>query len=467
MQKLTLTQTTQQKLTPQQIKFINLLQTSNDNLQNKIEKELLENPGLTEEEENNPEEVPISTDTILYNETKGRGHASTSPSNNAKDWQFWLQHQQVEPLSFREHLLQQVSFLSLPSKADRIARYLIGSLSDRGLLARPLSWVIAELEVLHQETNTLEEVTQVLHTIQQLGPPGIAARNLQESLLLQLQAKKEDTHLTLSKVIIAEHFDAFQKKHYAKIAKKLNITPAKLKQALQLITKLNPYPITSIQQDTSHQVLEPDFLVKPSAGKIQITLLERYKPKLKINTAYQALLQEYKHEKTTRSQEIVQFVQGKIQRAKDFMQAIAQRKKTLLKIVEALVDFQKVFFQTGDSMQLVPIFLKHIAKKIHMDVSTVSRAISNKSIQTPWGIYPIKYFFSGAVETKAGKEISRHIVKQFLEKLIAAEDKAAPYKDEKLAEMLQKKGIPIARRTIAKYREQLGLLPARLRKGWS
>lgn len=466
MQKLTLKQTSQQKLTPQQIKFINLLQTSNESLQSKVEKELLDNPGLTEEEEEqNPEEVPISSDTLVYNATKSRVDAS--PSDSAKDWQFWLQHQQVEPVSFREHLLQQVSFLSLPAKAERIARYLIGSLSDRGLLARPLSWVVADFEVLYHETNTLEEVTQVLHTIQELGPPGIAARNLQESLLLQLQAKKEDRHLALAKTIIKGHFDAFQKKHYAKIAHKLNIAPPQLKQALHLITKLNPYPITSIQQETNHKVLEPDFLVKPSAGKIQIVLVERYKPKLKINTAYQELLQRHKHEKTTKSQEIVQFVQAKIQRAKDFMQAIAQRKKTLLKIVEALVDFQKVFFQTGDSMQLVPIFLKHIAKKIHMDVSTVSRAISNKSIQTPWGIYPMKYFFSGAVETKTGKEISRHIVKQFLEKLIAKENKSAPYRDERLAEMLQKQGIPIARRTIAKYREQLGILPARLRKGWS
>lgn len=375
-----------------------------------------------------------------------------------------MQRQTPEVLSIQEKLLHQLQLLALNDTQYLIAQHIIGSLTDRGYLPCSPRMIAIEIETIYYTKVTEEQIAHIITQIQQIGPVGIAARNLQECLLLQL-GRKEPTETTQRAIeLITNHFDHFAKKHYEKLTQKMKITLGDLREVLAETIQLRPYPIVPVPTEASKVILEPDFLVTCQQGHLSVNLIERKMPRITIQKQYQELLYTHKKKASQESKEIVTFVQDKINRAKWFVQAIEQRKKTLLKTMKAIVDLQRPFFTTGKETTLKPIFLRHVAEKIKMDVSTVSRAISHKAVATNGQVYSLKYFFSEPIQTKDGKEVSSRIVKKIIVDQIAQEDKTAPYTDEEITALLQKAGYLLARRTVAKYRQQANLPIARLRK---
>jgi RNA polymerase sigma-54 factor len=313
-----------------------------------------------------------------------------------------------------------------------------------------------------------DEIEEILRKIQSFDPPGIAARNLQECLLLQLERKKDHyVEAELAIEIIEDCFVDFTKKHYEKIIKKLNIEhDDDLKDAINLITKLNPKPGRSSGEMVKTQYLIPDYLLTNNNGKLELTLNSRNAPELKISRSYSEMMETYdkSKKKDKKLRETATFVKQKLDSAKWFIDAIKQRQQTLLNTMHSIIKFQYDFFLTGDESKLRPMILKDIANEINMDISTISRVANSKSIQTEFGIYPLKYFFSEGIATESGDDVSSREVKHHLKELIDKEDKKKPLSDDKLEKSLKQKGYNIARRTVAKYREQLNIPVARLRK---
>ncbi|GAB3918408.1 RNA polymerase factor sigma-54 [Larkinella terrae] len=482
MQRLSLTQSLQQKLSPQQIQFIKLLQIPTAELETRIEEELEINPALeegldTDYEESNADD-PYSdeydddykekndeVDLGSYlNEDDYNGYKMQGDGNYAEE-------DREMPVANRstltDTLMQQFGYLNLDDRQEVIGMQLIGSIENDGYIRRSMQAIVNDLAFSHSIFTDTDELETVLKRIQTFDPPGIAARSLQECLLLQLQRKDtSDPAVPLAIRIIEDLFEEFSKKHYDKIQKRLNITEEQLKKVVQVITKLNPKPGSVEGEDGAVQYLIPDFILTNNAGKIELTLNSRNAPELRISRSFADMLDTYeKSDKNNRSlKETVSFVKQKLDAAKWFIDAIKQRQATLLKTMNAIVKFQYDFFLEGDENKLHPMILKDIANLIDMDVSTVSRVANSKAVQTEFGIYPLKYFFSEGIATDSGEDVSSREVKNILKEFIDQEPKGNPLSDDKLEKMLNERGYNIARRTVAKYREQLNIPVARLRK---
>jgi len=370
--------------------------------------------------------------------------------------------------SFMEIMLQQLGLLKLDEKQMKVAEQLVGSLDDDGYLRREISAVIDDL-AFRQNIDTDEaEVEEILSMIQQFDPPGVGARNLQECLLLQLERKAGGGKIIeLCIKVLEKYFDEFTKKHYEKIQRALNLSDEQLREVINQIVKLNPKPGgTAGDEGKNTNYVIPDFFIANNVGKLELTLNSKNAPDLRISEGYRDMLKDYDRgaKKDKRQKEAVLFIKQKIDSAKWFIDAIKQRQNTLLNTMEAIMNYQHEFFLTGDETDLRPMILKDIAERTNLDISTVSRVANSKFVQTEFGTYRLKFFFSESLQTDSGEEVSTREVKKILTDLIGEESKKHPYSDEKLTEMLQEKGYNIARRTVAKYREQLNIPVARLRK---
>ncbi len=483
MQKLGLSQSLQQKLSPQQIQFIKLLQIPTAELEARIEEELESNPileegreetfdeyGADEESYDEPEDSfddgmddDLNVDDYLRNEDEAS--YKTQSDTGGDDEERTLPIATVSNLT--DSLLTQLDFEKLTDKQRIIGRQLIGSIDEDGYIRRDLEAIVNDLAFSQNIETDADEVERILHVIQSFDPPGIGARELQECLLLQLDRKEHDNPIvTLAIRIVDDFFDEFTKKHYEKIQKRLDVSDDDIKEAVRLVTRLNPKPGGSASGDVRTQYLIPDFLLTNNSGRLELTLNSRNAPELRISRSYADMLDTYdksdKKDKTIR--ETVSFVKQKLDAAKWFIDAIKQRQQTLLRTMNAIVQFQYDFFLEGDESKLRPMILKDIAQAIDMDISTVSRVANSKAVQTEFGIFPLKYFFSEGIATETGEDVSSREVKSILKEFIDNEDKRNPLSDDKLEKMLNDKGYNIARRTVAKYREQLNLPVARLRK---
>ncbi len=477
MQKLRLTQSLSQKLSPQQIQFIKLLQIPTVELETRVEEELEINPALeegTEEPEEKEEfeeseefetkDNELNIDDYLQNDYSGYKMQGDGPNPDDDDKEMPV----AISNSLNEQLEVQLGYLNLGEREELIGKQLIGSIESDGYIRRALEAIINDLAFSQNVETDVDEVENVLIKIQTFDPPGIAARNLKECLQLQLERKLEDGEdVGLAMRIVSDCFDEFTKKHYDKITKKLGIEDEDiLKDAVDDITKLNPKPGGTSTGLVKTQYLIPDFILTAIDGKLELSLNSRNAPQLKVSRSYNDMLDAYgkSDKKDKKLKETVSFVKQKLDSAKWFIDAIRQRQNTLLNTMNAILEYQYDFFLEGDENQLRPMILKDIADRINMDISTVSRVANSKSIQTDIGIFPLKYFFSEGISTDSGEDVSSREVKQVLKELIDKEDKKKPLPDDKLERHLKDKGYNIARRTVAKYREQLNIPVARLRK---
>jgi RNA polymerase sigma-54 factor len=483
MQKLNLSQVLSQKLSPQQIQFIKLLQVPTAELDTRIEEELEINPALEEGreednnndspeedysenyEENGKDERDLNLDDYLnddYGGYKMQGDGNYSPDEEEREIPI------SSGISLHEQLISQLGFLKLDERQKLIGRQLIGSIESDGYIRRELESIINDLAFSQNVETDIDEIEEILRKIQSFDPPGIAARNLQECLLIQLERKEhaEDQAVQNAIKIVSDSFDEFTKKHYPKIQKKLNIDDEELKDAVQMITRLNPKPGGTSDGLVKTQYIIPDFILNNTEGKLEISLNSKNAPELRVSRSYSEMFDAYdkSDKKDKKLKETVTFVKQKLDAAKWFIDAIKQRQQTLLKTMHAILEYQDEFFLDGDETKLKPMILKDIAEKIEMDISTVSRVANSKSIQTEFGIFPLKYFFSEGIATDSGEDVSNKEVKSVLQSLVDGESKKKPLSDDKLVKILNDKGYNIARRTVAKYREQLQIPVARLRK---
>ncbi|MCF6365484.1 MAG: RNA polymerase factor sigma-54 [Bacteroidales bacterium] len=476
-----------QRLSPQQIQLIKLLELPALQLEQRIKKEIEENPVLEEgnseeeylKEEASPDkEEPekeyddeFSIDDYINDDDIPSYKLNTN--NYSKDDKV-IDIPYSEGFSLQEHLLEQLSLQKLTEKEEFFARYLIGSLDESGYLRREADAIVDDLAFSQNITTTVEELEIALKIIQDLDPTGIGARSLQESLLLQIEKKIASNENNLKVLenahkILKDYFDEFSKKHYSKIIKRLDISSNDVKDAIGIIVKLNPKPggnFSSSLNKTAQQIT-PDFILKIIDGEPIISLNSKNIPPLRVSRTYAEMLKGMKEqkEKPTKSEkQAVGFVKQKLDSAKWFIEAIKQRQNTLLSTINAIIGFQAEYFIGGDETKLRPMILKDIADLTNLDISTISRVANSKYIQTHFGILPLKFFFSEGMETQDGETVSTREIKRILQECIDSEDKKKPLTDEKLAQILQEKGYKIARRTVAKYREQLDILVARLRK---
>lgn len=486
MQKLHFTQQLLQKLSPQQIQFIKLLQLPTLELESRIEEELEINPALEEGRETDADEDfnedfsnseddfdddykdkdndELNIDDYIKDEDyAGYKMAGDGPSPDDDDRESPI----VGATTLIDSLMMQVGFLRLSETQAIIANQLIGSIESDGYIRRDLDAIVNDLAFGQNVMTDVDELEELLLKIQNFDPPGIGARNLQECLQIQLERKDQlDENIVVATQIIEENFDEFTKKHYDKIQKKLDITEDQLKKAIEVITRLNPKPGSSAGTGGMAATIIPDFILLNEDGELTVTLNSRNAPELKVSRDYSEMLKTYdRSDKSDKKlKETVTFVKQKLDAAKWFIDAIKQRQQTLLKNIHAIIDLQRDFFLEGDESRLRPMILKDIAEIIDMDISTVSRVVNSKSVQTEFGIYPLKYFFSESISTDTGEDVSSREVKNELKKLIESEDKKKPLSDDKLVKLLNDQGYNIARRTVAKYREQLQIPVARLRK---
>lgn len=491
MQKLALSQSLQQRLSPQQIQFIKLLQIPTAELDQRIEEELEINPALEEgmdaetkddefqDEYQDEYEEEYQDDFQEYDSLDSAEPVNVEDYLNQDDYSGYKmesdgwgeEEKDVMPVvatdTLSESLNNQLGYLNLEERQESIGLQLIGSIEEDGYIRRPIKSICNDLAFGQNLYTSEEEVVSVLKKVQRFEPAGIAARDLQECLLLQLErfnCLTEDCKNAIT--IIANHFNEFTKKHFDTIQRKMNVSDTALKDAVHLITRLNPKPGSVGSGDTTAAYLLPDFIVSNSNGKLDIILNSRNAPELRVSKSFSDMLDTYdkSDKKNKKIKETVTFVKQKLDAAKWFIDAIKQRQQTLLKTMESIVKYQQDFFFEGDESKLKPMILKDIAERIDMDISTVSRVANSKAVQTDFGLYPLKYFFSEGISTKSGEDASSREVKNILKELIDSEPKHAPLSDDKLEKQLKKRGYNIARRTVAKYREQLNIPVARLRK---
>tara|TARA_B100000787_G_scaffold170256_1_gene165289 strand:- start:1791 stop:3173 length:1383 start_codon:yes stop_codon:yes gene_type:complete len=369
--------------------------------------------------------------------------------------------------SFTQHLMQQLNTYRLKEDEKDIAKFLVGSVDESGYIRREIADIVDDLAFTQNVYTTEQAVEGVLEKVQELDPAGVGARDLQECLLLQLKRKEQTQKITLAQDILGETFDHFSKKHYKKLLQKFGISEDQLRDAIHEIESLNPKPGGAISSSTrmvEHVV--PDFAIKIVEGKLELTLNGRNAPELHVSREYSNMLKGYKEskDKSKSQKDAVLFIKQKLDAAKWFIDAIKQRQQTLFVTMNAIMHQQEAFFLTGDERKLRPMILKDIADTIHMDISTVSRVANSKYVDTPYGTKLIKEFFSESMKNDQGEDVSTKEIKKILEITISEEDKRKPLTDDKLAQILKEKGYPIARRTVAKYREQLEVSVARLRK---
>ena len=473
-----LSQKQDQRLSPQQIQLMKLLQVPTMELEQRIKQEIEENPALEEGKEQNEDEFENQQeDTDSESDQEDfdisdyldDDHADykTKAKNQSKD-----EDERAIPLSgeqtFRERLSKQLYMLSLSNLETLIAETIIGNLDESGYLSREIDAIVDDI-VFSQGIEIEEgEVADVLTKIQSLDPAGIGARDLKECLLLQINRNlKGNISRFTAKKILENHFEEFTKKHYQKIIKKLDISEANLKDAINEILKLNPKPGGSSREAARNiQQIIPDFRIIEIDGKLELTLNGRNAPELKVSGDYKVMLKNYSDgAKTSKSdKDALVFVKKKLDSAKWFIDAIKQRQNTLLLTMNSIMEYQYSFFLSGDETQLKPMILKDIADIVKMDISTISRVANSKHVQTSFGVYSLKYFFSESLSTESGEEVSTREVKSILSDAVDSENKRKPLPDEKLMQLLRDKGYNIARRTVAKYREQLNIPVARLRK---
>ncbi|MDX5418743.1 MAG: RNA polymerase factor sigma-54 [Hymenobacteraceae bacterium] len=478
MQRLDLRQLLSQKLSPQQIQFIKLLQIPTVELEARIKEEMEVNPALEEGREE-PENEYSETDEYEGEDDYGKDEIDIDDYLNDDEISGYKMQgdrggddddDREMPIavttSLTDNLLDQLGFLDLDDKQYSIGMQLIGSIDGDGYIRRDLSSIVNDLAFSQNIMTTEEEIEQVLHMIQTFDPAGIAARDLPECLLLQLERREHDETTQLAERIIKETFEEFTKKHYQKIQSKFGVTEEELKKAIDVIIKLNPKPGGSGAGMTRVQYIIPDFILTNENGQLQLSLNSRNAPDLRISRSYADMFDAYdkSDKKDKKLKETVAFVKQKLDAAKWFIDAIRQRQNTLLRTMEAIIKYQHEFFLEGDESKLRPMILKDIAEEIGMDISTVSRVANSKAVQTEFGIYPLKYFFSEGIATDSGEDASSREVKHILKEIIDKESKRKPLSDEKIEKMLNEKGYNIARRTVAKYREQLNIPVARLRK---
>ncbi len=472
-----------QKLSPQQIQMIKLLEIPAMQLEQRIKKELEENPILEEGDEEDTD-APQQDEDTADNEKDGDDEEFSLedyieddeiPTYKLNTSNYSDDDKRPEmPLSsssnFHTHLESQLGLRSLTEKQEMLALYILGNIDDDGYLRRKLEAIVDDLAFTQNIQTNEEELYQVLQILQDLDPPGVGARDLQECLLLQISRKDQsDPRVALARKIIKSHFQEFTRKHYDKIIKRMNITSDELKGAIAEILKLNPKPGSSfsdpMQSSTQHIV--PDFILDLKDGEFVLSLNSHNVPELRINRTYSEMLESYVSNKNKRSKQekdTISFVKQKLDSARWFIDAIIQRQNTLLLTMNAIIEYQKEYFVEGDEAKLKPMILKHIAEKTGLDISTISRVANSKYIQTHFGIFPLKSFFSEGLQSDTGEEVSTREIKNILITCISNEDKRKPLTDEKLVIILKEKGYNIARRTVAKYREQLNIPVARMRK---
>lgn len=472
-----------QKLSPQQIQMIKLLEVPAIQMEQRIKKELEENPALEEGHED--EEVPDEEQEEEQVEEKDKDQEEFTlddyiedddipeyrlqSKNYSKDDDKRMEIPFSAGSSFHEHLESQLILRDLTEKQKILGEYILGNIDEDGYLRRELSNIVDDLAFLQNVTTTEEELDEVLTIIQDLEPAGVGARTLRECLLLQI-AKRDHSQaaVKLSYKILDQHFEEFSKRHYDKIVSRLNITEEELKSAIDEVLRLNPKP-GSVFGDTyskTAQQIIPDFILELSEDGFDLHLNSRNLPELKLSKSYSELLQTYSRDKGNKKalKDAVVFVKQKIDSAKWFIDAIKQRQNTLLLTMNAILQYQEEYFIDGDETKLKPMILKDVAEMTNLDISTVSRVANSKYIQTHFGIFPLKFFFSEGLQTDSGEEVSTREIKRILQDCIDNEEKRRPLTDEKLTDILQEKGYQIARRTVAKYREQLNIPVARLRK---
>ena len=481
-----------QKLSPQQIQLMKLLQVPTANLEERIKEEMEENPALELDEDKHNDQDDLKDEFSENGEAEADepdGSADEYDNIDISDYvkdgdddiaEYRMRDEnygeeddkKVTPhkteISFYELLLDQLGLLKLDDKQQKIAGQIVGSIDEDGYLRRETTAVVDDLAFRQNIITTEAEVEALIKSIQQFDPPGVAARNLQECLLLQLRRLQDEGHNVYTAIkAISKYFDEFTKKHYEKIQRGLDLTDDELKEVMQQIIRLNPKPggIASETNKAENYVV-PDFFIYNNAGKLELTLNSRNAPELRISEGYRDMLKEYDRgaKKDKRQKEAVLFIKQKIDSAKWFIDAIIQRQHTLFGTMTAIMNHQQEFFFSGDETTLKPMILKDIAEKTGQDISTVSRVANSKFVQTEFGTYRLKFFFSESLSTDSGEEVSTREVKKILSDFIEAENKRKPLSDEHLTEMLQQKGYNIARRTVAKYREQLNIPVARLRK---
>ena len=497
-----------QRLSPQQIQLMKLLQIPTAQIEQRVKEELEENPALEmnadllegdmeksveempddllqgslEEEEAIPvDEFEMSNEELSDYSFDDEGDVADYKTKD--DYYPELDNDKVIPIraeqSLHELLMDQLSMLNLADHEFKIAEQIVGSLDDDGYLRRALQSIADDLAFKQSMWVEEKEIEALLLKVQQFDPPGIGARNLQECLLIQLKRKQAeqreealqdldaDEKRKLAILVIEKYFEEFTRKHYDKIQKSLHLDEAQMKEVLHQIISLNPKPGAETgHMSEADKYIIPDFTVLINNGLLELSLNSRNAPPLVISDDYKLMLKEYEHSnKQDKSQkEAVFFIKQKIDAAKWFIEMIQQRQHTLLHTMKSILMYQEAFFMTGDTTKLKPMILKDIAEKTSLDVSTVSRVANSKYVQTEFGTFLLKYFFSESLTTDSGEEVSTKEVKAILEELLESEDKHKPFSDDELTEQLQEKGYNIARRTVAKYREQLNVPVARLRK---
>lgn len=471
-----------QKLSPQQIQLMKLIQLPTQAFEQRLKQELEENPAL----ESGKEESNTLDDGYeeVYNEQDSESIAADDinideylSDDEIPDYRTQINNYSADEdeksvpyaagISFTQHLINQLSTVYLTDQEWAIAEFLVGSVDESGYIRRPISDIMDDLAFTQNIYTDEKTIENVLKTVQELDPPGVAARSLDECLALQLKRKETTPSVELALMIIEKSFEQFTKKHYAKLQTKHDITEEELKGAIAEIEKLNPKPGGSFSGN--NRIIEhvvPDFSIKIMDGELELTLNGRNAPELHVSKEYSNMLKGYKNakDKSKSQKDTVLFIKQKLDAAKWFIDAIKQRQQTLFVTMNAIMHYQKEFFLTGDERKLKPMILKDIADQIDMDVSTVSRVANSKYVDTPYGTKLIKEFFSESMKNEQGEDVSTKEIKKILETVISEEDKKKPLTDDKLAKILKERGYPIARRTVAKYREQLGLPVARLRK---
>jgi RNA polymerase sigma-54 factor len=470
----------QQKLSPQQIQLMKLLQVPTAELEQRIKQEMEDNPAL-EEGEDTGEETPTEDQAIAENQEQNEGDDEFDltdyfPDDDTPDYKLKANNHSADdeeretPLSggasFQDVLMDQLALREIDERTEQLGQNLIGNLDEDGYLRRDLDAIVNDLAFAMNLTTTHAELERALKEVQALDPPGVGARDLRECLLLQLKRMPHEVSTRTAIEIVEKHFEAFSKKHYEKILERLEIDEEALKHALEVVQHLNPKPGNTTRESSKPvQEIVPDFIINTVDGQLDLQLNGRNAPELRISRQYREMIEAYKRDKKNKeSKDALMFIKQKLDGAKWFIDAIKQRQHTLLTTMEAIKEHQRDYFLTGDETKLKPMILKDIAEKVRMDISTVSRVANSKYVQTPYGTILLKFFFSESLTNDQGEEVSTREVKKILKDAIEAEDKRKPLTDDELTALLKGKGYNIARRTVAKYREQLEIPVARLRK---
>lgn len=480
-----------QTLSPQQIMAVKLLELPTVELEERVHSELLDNPALEEGREPSDADDCHADDADSYNTTDEDGEPNTDsaedlslgdyrneddiPDYKLKENNYSKDDQPEDipfsdNISFYETLKEQLDMQELSPKEKELGEYLIGSLDDDGLLRKPLDAISDELAIYQGVETTPEELERVLTVIQDFDPAGIGARSLQECLLLQIKRKEDSPVKQAEYDIISKCCDEFTKKNKEKIMQKLGLSEQQYAKAVAELTKLNPRPGSSLGETIGKnlQQIIPDFIVDTDDdGTITLSLNSRNVPELRLSREFTEMLDEHTRNKANQSKEskdAMLFLKQKVDAAQGFINAIKQRQQTLTTTMQAIIDLQRPLFEEGDESLLRPMILKDVAERTGLDISTISRVSNSKYVQTNYGIYPLKFFFSDGYTTESGEELSVREIKRILKECINSEDKNKPYTDDELADILKDKGYPIARRTVAKYRQQLNIPVARLRR---